>query len=71
MLLVLTLCASFNWAKELTEMDVLGATPNHCTYAYAYDMYGAHCAGLKLTKMPSLRSSIEVSLSNPIPDNII
>lgn len=66
------LCASFNWAKELTaDMEVLGATPNHCTYEYAYDMYGAHCAGLKLTKLPNLRGGIEVSVRIQIADGII
>ncbi|CAG4978444.1 unnamed protein product, partial [Parnassius apollo] len=46
--------------KELTEIEVLSSHPTRCTYEHAYDMYGAHCAGLRLTKIPSLRSGIEI-----------
>lgn len=46
----------------MTEIEALGAKPNHCTYEYAYDMYGAHCADLRLSKIPSLRSGIEVNI---------
>lgn len=41
-------------------MEILGANPNHCTYEYAYEMYGAHCAGLRLSKLPNLRGGIEI-----------
>lgn len=46
--------------KEMTEIEALGAQPTHCTYEYAYDMYGAHCASRRLGKIPKLRSGIEI-----------
>ncbi|XP_068626625.1 leucine-rich repeat transmembrane neuronal protein 2 [Battus philenor] len=46
--------------KELTELEVLSSQPTRCTYEHAYDMYGAHCAGLRLNKIPSLRGGIEI-----------
>lgn len=60
LLVVSTLCVSNTWTKEMTEIEALGARPNHCTYEYAYDMYGAHCAGLRLSKLPKLKGGIEV-----------
>ncbi|KAG6458697.1 hypothetical protein O3G_MSEX011005 [Manduca sexta] len=44
----------------MTDIEALSGKPTHCTYEYAYDMYGAYCAGLRLTKVPSLRSGIEI-----------
>lgn len=49
-------------AKELSELETLSTKPTRCTYERAYDMYGAHCVGLKLTKMPYLKGGIEVSI---------
>ncbi|XP_026739454.1 leucine-rich repeat transmembrane neuronal protein 1 [Trichoplusia ni] len=46
--------------KEMTDIEALGAQPSHCTYEYAYDMYGAHCAGRRLGKIPKLRTGIEI-----------
>ncbi|CAH2050517.1 unnamed protein product, partial [Iphiclides podalirius] len=46
--------------KELTELEVLSSQPTRCTYEHAYDMYGAHCGGLRLSKIPSLRGGIEI-----------
>lgn len=46
--------------KEMIEIEALGAKATHCTYEYAFDMYGAHCAGLRLTKIPKLRGGLEV-----------
>lgn len=68
---VLILCTSYNWAKELTEIEALSSHPNHCTYEYAYDMYGAHCAGLRLNKLPNLRGGIEVRSLEQYPDKLI
>lgn len=50
-----------NIAKEVTDIEALASLPTRCTYAYAYEMYGAHCAGLRLSKIPSLKGGIEVS----------
>ncbi|XP_041974768.1 toll-like receptor 2 [Aricia agestis] len=47
-------------AKDLTDIEALASTPTRCHYMYAYDMYGAHCAGLRLSKIPSLRGGIEI-----------
>ncbi|XP_023945293.2 tsukushi [Bicyclus anynana] len=58
--LLLILTATNTDAKEMTEIEALGAKPTRCTYAYAFEMYGAHCAGLRLNKIPSLRSGIEI-----------
>lgn len=49
-------------AKEVTDIEALASLPTRCTYAYAYEMYGAHCAGLRLTKIPNLKGGIEVGL---------
>ncbi|XP_013177231.1 PREDICTED: tsukushin [Papilio xuthus] len=46
--------------KELTDLEVLASAPTRCTYEHAYDMLGAHCGGLRLTKIPSLRGGIEI-----------
>ncbi|XP_072942530.1 uncharacterized protein Lapsyn [Epargyreus clarus] len=59
-LLLATTLLCFVCAKEVTDLDVLSSKPSRCTYEYAYDMYGAHCGGLRLTKIPSLRSGIEI-----------
>lgn len=47
--------------KEISEVEGLASKPTRCTYERAYDMYGAHCVGLKLTKLPNLKSGIEVN----------
>ncbi|XP_047507032.1 toll-like receptor 2 [Pieris napi] len=47
-------------AKQMTDIEALASTPTRCTYEYAYDMYGAHCGGLRLNKIPSLRAGIEI-----------
>lgn len=59
-LFMLVLYCATTCSKGMTEIEALGAKPNHCTYEYAYDMYGAHCADLRLSKIPSLRSGIEI-----------
>lgn len=56
------LCVWSTQSKEMTEIEAMGAQPTHCTYEYAYEMYGAHCAGRRLSKIPKLRSGIEVGL---------
>lgn len=61
-LLAVALLAWSSLGKEMTEIEALGAQPTHCTYEYAYDMYGAHCASRRLGKIPKLRSGIEVDL---------
>ncbi|XP_075973696.1 uncharacterized protein LOC142974977 [Anticarsia gemmatalis] len=57
---VSVLCISNSWTKEMTEIEALGARPTHCTYEYAFDMYGANCAGLRLGKIPRLKGGIEI-----------
>ncbi|KAJ0182463.1 hypothetical protein K1T71_001832 [Dendrolimus kikuchii] len=47
-------------AKELTEIEALASKPTRCIYEYAYEMYGAQCSGLRLSKIPSLRGGIEI-----------
>ncbi|CAG9581563.1 unnamed protein product [Danaus chrysippus] len=49
-----------NNGKEMTDIEALASLPTRCTYEYAYEMYGAHCAGLRLSKIPSLRGGIEI-----------
>lgn len=56
------MCVCSIQGKEMTEIEALGAQPTHCTYEYAFEMYGAHCAGRRLSKVPKLRGGIEVSL---------
>ncbi|VVC93621.1 unnamed protein product [Leptidea sinapis] len=57
-LLLLAACAG---AKQImTDIEALASAPTRCTYEYAYDMYGAHCAGLRLSNIPSLRGGIEI-----------
>ncbi|XP_026487852.2 tsukushi [Vanessa tameamea] len=56
LLLVVKTC----YTKEMTDIKALQSLPTRCTYEYAYDMYGAHCAGLRLTKIPSLKGGIEI-----------
>lgn len=46
--------------KELSEFEKLTSKPTRCVYERAYDMYGAHCVGLKLSRIPSLKSGIEI-----------
>ncbi|KAG7310591.1 hypothetical protein JYU34_003383 [Plutella xylostella] len=57
---MLLLSTSSVLGKELTDIERLSAKPKHCSYAYAFDMYGAHCAGLGLARIPSLRGGIEI-----------
>ncbi|XP_049879619.1 toll-like receptor 4 isoform X2 [Pectinophora gossypiella] len=59
-LAVAVLCACCALAKEMTDLEVLTSQPTRCTYEHAYDMYGAHCAGLRLSKIPSLKGGIEI-----------
>ncbi|KAJ2947938.1 hypothetical protein O0L34_g9731 [Tuta absoluta] len=59
-LAVAVFCSCCALGKEMTDIEVLTALPTRCTYEHAYDMYGAHCAGLRLDKIPSLRSGIEI-----------
>ncbi|XP_026319586.1 leucine-rich repeat-containing protein let-4 [Hyposmocoma kahamanoa] len=47
-------------AKELTDIEILTSLPTRCTYEHAFNMYGAHCAGLRLQKIPNLKGSIEI-----------
>lgn len=54
------LCVCSIQGKEMTEIEALGAQPTHCTYEYAFEMYGAHCAGRRLSKVPKLRGGIEI-----------
>lgn len=49
-----------SWAKEMTEIEALASKPTRCIYEYAYEMYGAQCSGLRLTKIPDLKRSIEI-----------
>ncbi|CAH2102427.1 unnamed protein product [Euphydryas editha] len=59
--LVLTLLLATNsYTKEMTDIEALASLPTRCTYEYAYDMYGAHCGGLRLTKIPNLKGGIEI-----------
>ncbi|XP_047019591.1 leucine-rich repeat transmembrane neuronal protein 1-like [Helicoverpa zea] len=57
---VMALSCVCTQSKEMTEIEALGAQPRHCTYEYAYEMYGAHCAGRGLNKIPNLKSGIEI-----------
>ncbi|XP_053622557.1 tsukushi [Plodia interpunctella] len=41
-------------------MEVLSTKLTHCSHERAYDMYGAYCAGLRLSEIPSLKSGIEI-----------
>ncbi|KAI5635608.1 leucine rich repeat domain-containing protein [Phthorimaea operculella] len=59
-LAVAVFCSCCALGKEMTDIEVLTAVPTRCTYEHAYDMYGAHCAGLRLDKIPSLRGGIEI-----------
>ncbi|KAJ8735690.1 hypothetical protein PYW07_007310 [Mythimna separata] len=59
-LLTVALLVWSSHGKEMTEIEVLGAQPTHCTYEYAYEMYGAHCASRRLGKIPKLKSGIEI-----------
>ncbi|XP_034839015.1 leucine-rich repeat transmembrane neuronal protein 1-like [Maniola hyperantus] len=59
LLLVLTSTAH-TYAKEMTDIEALASKPTRCTYEYAFEMYGAHCGGLRLSKIPSLRGGIEI-----------
>ncbi|CAK1540087.1 unnamed protein product [Leptosia nina] len=56
-LMLFSCCA---WAKQMTDIEALQSAPTRCTYEYAFDMYGAHCGGLRLNKIPSLRAGIEI-----------
>ncbi|CAH0727368.1 unnamed protein product, partial [Brenthis ino] len=58
--IVLAVLVATNIAKEVTDIEALASLPTRCTYAYAYEMYGAHCAGLRLNKIPSLKGGIEI-----------
>lgn len=58
--LILTVLILSSNAKEVTDIEALASLPTRCTYAYAYEMYGAHCAGLRLSKIPSLKGGIEI-----------
>ncbi|XP_013194213.2 tsukushi [Amyelois transitella] len=45
---------------DSNPMEVLSPKLTHCSHERAYDMYGAYCAGLRLNKIPSLKSGIEI-----------
>lgn len=49
-----------SWTKAMSELEALGARPTYCTYEYAFDMYGAQCVGLRLSKIPKLKGGIEI-----------
>ncbi|XP_045459266.1 tsukushi, partial [Melitaea cinxia] len=54
------LLAASSYTKEMTDIEALASLPKRCTYEYAYDMYGAHCGGLRLSKIPNLKGGIEI-----------
>ncbi|XP_038208396.1 toll-like receptor 2 [Zerene cesonia] len=59
-LCIVVVCSYAVCAKQMTDIEALASAPTRCTYEYAFDMYGAHCAGLRLNKIPSLRGGIEI-----------
>ncbi|GBP28162.1 Leucine-rich repeat transmembrane neuronal protein 2 [Eumeta japonica] len=60
LILVIALVCGTQSKESLSDVEMLSAKPNRCTYARAYDMYGAHCGGLQLTRIPSLKPGIEI-----------
>lgn len=57
LLVITVLCVSNTWT---TELVALNSRPKHCTYERAFDMNGAHCAGLHLESIPDLKTGIEI-----------
>ncbi|XP_059051008.1 leucine-rich repeat-containing protein let-4 [Achroia grisella] len=58
--LILVLWACCTLTRCSSDVDVLSPKLTRCTHERAYDMYGAYCGGLRLEKIPNLKSSIEI-----------
>ncbi|KAL0901447.1 hypothetical protein ABMA27_006700 [Loxostege sticticalis] len=55
-------CFSCAVAMGMTQMDVLTEQSKlkRCNHERVYEMYGAYCVGLRLQRIPSLKSGIEI-----------
>lgn len=58
--LMLLLWASCTVTRGISDVEVLTPKLTRCSHERAYDMYGAYCGGLRLDKIPNLKSSIEI-----------